>query len=113
MLARIERGEAWGALASPRQGGGAGISALDQLMLASLHTKADPIKAITKDIDELVARVTRSLAATGLKLQVGNADVPPEETSTRLRHIFEDSGKVLVEHAIGLDFLAAQKTSGR
>ena len=113
LLARIERGETWGALASPRQGGGAGISVLDQLMLASLHAKADPIKAITGDIDELVARVTRSLAATGLKLQVGNADVPPKETNTRLRHIFEDSGKALVDHAVGLDFLAAQKTSAQ
>jgi hypothetical protein len=47
LLATGERGEAWGALASPRQGGGAGISVLDQLMLASLHAKADPIKAIT------------------------------------------------------------------
>ena len=82
-------------------------------MLASLHAKADPIKAITGDIDELVARVTRSLAATGLKLQVGNADVPPKETNTRLRHIFEDSGKALVDHAVGLDFLAAQKTSAQ
>jgi hypothetical protein len=56
--------------------------------------------------------VTRSLAATGLKLRVGNADVPPKEINTRLRHIFEDSGKALVEHAVGLDFLAAQKISG-
>ncbi|OXC75280.1 class I SAM-dependent methyltransferase [Caballeronia sordidicola] len=112
LLERVERGEAWGALASPRQGGGAGISLLDQLLLASLHAKADPIKAISRDIDELVARVTRSLAATGLKLRVGNADVPPKEINTRLRHIFEDSGKALVEHAVGLDFLAAQKISG-
>jgi SAM-dependent methyltransferase len=113
LLAKAERGEALGALASPRQGGGAGISVLDQLMLASLYAKADPAKALAGDIDELIARVSRSLAATGLKLQVGNADVSLEETSTRLRHIFEDSGKALVEHAIGLDFLVAQKISGR
>lgn len=111
LLTKAEQGEAWGALASPRLGGGAGISALDQLMLASLHTKADPAKALTTDIDELIARVSRSLVATGLRLQVGDAEVPPEDTTMRLRHIFEDSGKTLIAHAIELGFLAAQKTS--
>jgi hypothetical protein len=75
--------------------------------------KGDPAKALTTDIDELIARVSRSLVATGLRLQVGHAEVPPEETSTRLRHIFEDSGKILIAHAIELDFLDAQKISGR
>ena len=113
LLARAEQGEASGALASPRLGGGAGISALDGMMLAALHTKADPVKALTRDIDELVARVSRSLVATGLGLQVGGADVPPGEITTRLRHIFEDSGKKLIAHSIELGFLNAQKTSGR
>jgi SAM-dependent methyltransferase len=113
LLTKAEQGEALGALASPRQGGGAGISALDQLMLASLYRKADPAKALTTDIDELIARVSRSLVATGLRLQVGHAEVPPEEATMRLRHIFEDSGKTLIAHAIELDFLDAQKTSGR
>ena len=61
----------------------------------------------------MVARVSRSLIATGLKLQVGGAEVPPEETTTRLRHIFEDSGKKLIAHSIELGFLSTQKTSGR
>jgi hypothetical protein len=102
-----------GALASPRLGGGSGISALDELMLASLYAKADPVKALTKDIDELVARVSRSLVATGLRLQVGGAEVSPEETTTRLRHIFEDSGEKLIAHSEGMDFLPVQKTSKR
>ena len=113
LLTRAEQGEASGALASPRLGGGAGISALDGMMLASLHAKADQVKALTRDIDELVARVSRSLIATELKLQVGGAEVPPEETTTRLRHIFEDSGKKLIAHSIELGFLSTQKTSGR
>ena len=69
LLARAEQGEASGALASPRLGGGAGISVLDQLMLATLDTKADPEKALAKNIDESIARVSRSLVATGLRLQ--------------------------------------------
>lgn len=102
-----------GALASPRLGGGAGISVLDELMLAALHAKADPVKALTRDIDELIARVSRSLVATGLRLQVGGAEVSPEETTTRLRHMFEDSGEKLIAHSEGLDFLPVQKTSKR
>lgn len=113
LLTRAEQGEALGALASPRLGGGATISVLDELMLASLYAKADPVKALTRDIDELVARVSRSLIATDLRLQVGGAEVSPEETTTRLRHIFEDSGEKLIAHSEGLDFLLVQKTSKR
>ncbi|KQR86141.1 hypothetical protein ASG35_25945 [Burkholderia sp. Leaf177] len=113
LLSRIERGEVWGALASPRQGGGAGVSVLDQLILASLHAKADPVKALTKDQDELVARVKRSLAATGLKLRVGDVDVAEEDTDQRLGHILEDSGKTLLAHAVELGFMAARKTAAR
>jgi hypothetical protein len=113
LLTKAERGEALGALASPRMGGGAGISVLDELMLAALHEKADPVKALTRDIDELIARVSRSLVATGLRLQVGGAEVSPEDTTTRLRHIFEDSGEKLIAHSEGLDLLPVQKTSKR
>jgi hypothetical protein len=113
LLSRIECGEVWGALASPRQGGGAGMSVLDQLMLASLHAKADPVKALTKDHDELVARVKRSLAATGLKLRVGDVEVAEGDTDKRIGHIFEDSGKTLLAHAVEQGFLAARKTSAR
>ena len=87
LLTRAEQGEASRALASPRLGGGAGISVLDELMLATLYTKADPVKALARDIDELIARVSRSLVATGLRLQVAGPEVPPEEITTRLRHI--------------------------
>jgi predicted O-methyltransferase YrrM len=113
LLSRVERGEAWGAMATPRQGGGAGISTLDQLMLAALHEKADPVKALTKDIDELIARVRRSLVATGLKLRVADKEVSDEETDKRLGHIFEDSGKTLLAHAVELGVMAARKTSAR
>lgn len=113
LLSRIERGEVWGALASPRQGGGAGMSVLDQLMLASLHAKVDPVKSLMRDHDELVARVKRSLAATGLKLRVGDAEVAGEDTGRRLGHIFEDSGKTLLAHAVEQGFLAVRKASAR
>jgi SAM-dependent methyltransferase len=113
LLSRAERGEAWGALATPRQGGGAGISTLDQLLLAALYEKADPVKALTKDIGELVARVKRSLIATGLKLRVGDKEVPDDDTEKRLGHIFEDSGKTLLAHAVEQGFFAASRKSAR
>ncbi|OTP73277.1 class I SAM-dependent methyltransferase [Caballeronia sordidicola] len=112
LFSRAERGEPWDALAAPRQGGGAGIGTLDQLMLAALHEKADPVKALTKDIDELVARTKRSVAATGLKLRVGDKDVADDDIDRRLGHIFEDSGKKLLAYAVEQGFFpAARKTS--
>jgi SAM-dependent methyltransferase len=114
LLSRVESGETWSALASPRHGGGAGVSTLDQLMLAALHEKADPAKALTKDINELIARVKRSLIATGFKLRVGDKEVADEDTERRLGHIFEDSGKTLLAHAVEQGFFAAaRKTSVR
>jgi Predicted methyltransferase regulatory domain/Methyltransferase domain len=113
LLSRAERGEVWSSLASPRLGGGTGVSTLDQLMMASLHEKTDRTKALSKDIDELTARVTRSLAATGLRLQVGDAHVPPEELTKRVGHLFTDSGKKLIAHAVELGFWSAQKTAAR
>ena len=112
LLSRVEAGEGWSALASPRQGGGAGISMVDQLMLAALHDKPDPMKALTKNIDELVARTKRSMAATGLKLKVGDKEVPEEDIDRRIGHMFEDSGKKLLAHAVEQGFFpAARKTS--
>jgi hypothetical protein len=113
LLARVERGEVWSALASPRLGGGTGVGTLDQLMMASLHEKADRTKALSKDIDELIARVTRSLAATGLQLRVGDAEVPPEDIAKRLGHIFADSSKKLIAHSVELGFWPALKTAAR
>lgn len=113
LLSRVERGEIWSALASPRLGGGEGVSTLDLLMMASLHEKADRKRALSKDIDELVARVTRSLAATGLRLRVGDVEVALADIAKRVGHIFEDSGKKLIAHSVERGFWAQQKTTAR
>jgi len=113
LLSRTERGEVWNALASPRLGGGAGVGTLDQLLLASLHEKTDRPKALSKDTGELVARIKRSLAATGLRLRIANAEVPDEQIETRVGHILADSGKKLIAHSEELGFWLAQKTAGR
>jgi Predicted methyltransferase regulatory domain len=109
LLSRAEGGEVWTALASPRLGGGEGISTLDQLVMASLHKKADRTRALGEDIDELTSRVKRSLAVTGLRLRVGEIEVPQEDTEKRLAHIFADSGKKLIEHSIERGFWPAEK----
>ncbi|SAL31753.1 putative methyltransferase regulatory domain protein [Caballeronia sordidicola] len=108
LLSRVERGEVWGALASVRQGGGAGISTLDQLIFATLNEKTDPQKALAKDTKELVARLKRSMVATGLKLRIGDVEVADKDIDKRLGHIFEDSGKKLLAHAVELGFMAAR-----
>lgn len=113
LLSRAEQGEKWNALASPRPGGGAGVGTLDLLMMASLHEKADRKKALSKDMDELTARVTRSLAAVGMQLRVGDVEVAPGDITRRMGHIFEDSGKTLIAHATELGFWAAQKAATR
>ncbi|MFT4433219.1 hypothetical protein [Caballeronia sp. 15715] len=113
LLSRAEQGEKWNALASPRLGGGAGVGTLDLLMMASLHEKADRKKALSKDMDELTARVTRSLAAVGMQLRVGDVEVAPGDITRRMGHIFEDSGKTLIAHATELGFWAAQKAATR
>ena len=113
LLSRVERGEIWSALASPRLGGGAGVGTLDLLMMASLHEKVDRKKALGKDMDELTARVVRSLAVTGLQLRVGDVEVAPGDITKRMSHIFEDSGKTLIAHSVERGFWAAQKTASR
>jgi hypothetical protein len=113
LLSRVERGETWNALASPRLGGGAGVGTLDLLMMASLHEKTDRKKALTKDMDELSARVARSLAVTGLQLRVGEVEVAPGDITKRMGHLFEDSGKTLITHSIERGFWATQKTAAR
>jgi hypothetical protein len=113
LLSRVERGEAWSALASPRLGGGAGVSTLDLLMMASLHEKVDRKKALGKDMDEMAARVARSLAITGLRLRVGDVEVAPGDITSRMSHIFEDSGKTLIAHSVERGFWATQKTASR
>lgn len=109
LLSRAERGEVWNALASPRIGGGAAVGTLDQLLLASLHEKTDRTKALSKDTDELIARIKRSLVATGLRLRIAGAEVPPEDIGMRLGHILADSGKKLIAHSERLGFWRAQK----
>jgi SAM-dependent methyltransferase len=104
LLSRAERGEVWNALASPRLGGGEGVGTFDQLLLASFRGKPDRIKAMNDDMDELIARVKRSLAATGLRLRIGKIEVPAEDIEMRLGHIFADSGKKLIAHAETLGF---------
>jgi hypothetical protein len=109
LLSRVEWGEVWNALASPRLAGGDGVSVLDQLLIASLHKKADRTRALDEDIDELISRVKRSLAVTGLRLRVGETEVPPEDIEKRLAHIFADTGKKLIEHATERGFWPAEK----
>jgi SAM-dependent methyltransferase len=109
LLSRGERGEVWSSLASPRLGGGAGVSTLDQLMMAALNDKPDRTRALSKDIDELAVRVTRSLAATGLQLKVADAHVPAADVTKRVSHMFTDSGKALIAHSVKLGIWAVQK----
>jgi hypothetical protein len=86
---------------------------LDLLMMASQHEQVDRKKALSKDMDELTARVARSLAITGLRLRVGEAEVAPGDITKRMAHIFEDSGKTLIAHSVERGFWAAQKTAAR
>jgi len=52
-------------------------------------------------------------AATGLRLQVANAQVPAEQIEMRLGHILADSGKKLIAHSEELGFWLAQNTAAR
>jgi SAM-dependent methyltransferase len=109
LLSRAEWGEVWNALASPRLGGGEGVSTLDLLMIAALHKKADRTRALGEDIDELTSRVKRSLALTGLHLQMGETAVPQDDTEKRLAHIFANSGNKLIEHSTERGIWLAEK----
>lgn len=102
LLSRAERGEGWQALASPRLGGGAGVSGLDQLLMAALNDKPDRSKAIAKDLKDLVARVTRSLQITGLHLEVGGEPVGAGDLPKRIGHMLTDSGARLINHGVQL-----------
>jgi hypothetical protein len=113
LLARMERGEGGQALASTRLGGGAGVSTLDQLMMASLNEKADRRKALGKDINELTARVARSLQTNGLNLTVAGNAVDRDDVSKRIGHIFADSGAKLIAHCVEQGFWTEQKAGRR
>ncbi|MGA7815496.1 hypothetical protein, partial [Caballeronia sp.] len=113
LLARMERGEGWQALASTRLGGGAGVKALDQLLKASLNEKEDRRKALGKDIKELTARVARSLQTSGLNLTVAGDAVDRDDVSKRIGDIFAESGAKLIAYCIEQGFWTEQKAGRR
>ena len=89
------------------------MATLDLLMMAALQEKTDRTKALSKNMDELTARETRSLAPTGLQLRVGGVEVAPGDMAKRVGHLFEDPGKKLIAHSIELGFWTPQKTASQ
>ena len=108
LLSHAERGEKWDALASPKFAGGVPVGLLDQLLIAPLRAKSDPKRALTSDIDELVAHVERSLLNTGLNLNVGERVTPREEMPAAIRKILDDSGAALIALCDENDFWPAK-----
>jgi 2-polyprenyl-3-methyl-5-hydroxy-6-metoxy-1,4-benzoquinol methylase len=113
LLARMEQGEGWPALATTRLGGGAGVSGLDQLLMASLNEKEDRTKSLGKDILELSARVARSMQTSGLNLTIAGDKVDRDDVSKRIGHIFADSGAKLIAHCVAQGFWTEPKAGRR
>ena len=110
LLDRAERGDKWDALASPRFAGGVPVGLLDQLLIAPLRSKRDAKRAITGEIDELVAHVERSLANSGLNLNIGSEPTPREQIPDALRKIIANSGDALIALCDTNDFWPAKRS---
>jgi len=110
LLDRAERGDKWDALASPRFAGGVPVGLLDQLLIAPLRSKRDAKRAITGEIDELVAHVERPLANSGLNLNIGSEPTPREQIPDALRKIIANSGDALIALCDTNDFWPAKRS---